>query len=126
MRISVTDQDTDALRSRIEELEAALAATVSEVDAGGEVVERPYRLMVEQMAEGALTLEEVTGRILYSNAAFAGMLGHPVERLIGRPFGELVDDAHADAARELAQGLRPMRRDLCLVRSDDEAVSVAA
>lgn len=132
------DDDTQTLRDRIEQLEAALAAaSAGELDAvvlqDGHTVtyseasaERPYRLMVEQMAEGALTLDEVTGRILYSNAAFAGMTGRLLERLLGRRFAELVDPVHAEAARELVAGVRPTRRDLELVRADGQALPVAA
>ena len=49
----------------------------------------PYRLLVEQMSEGALTLSS-EGVILYCNAAFAQMIRKPRERLIGGLFSELV------------------------------------
>ena len=42
----------------------------------------PYRQLIEQMSEGALTLS-TEGVILYCNAAFARMLQRPRERVIG-------------------------------------------
>ncbi len=42
----------------------------------------PYRLLVEQMREGALTLSR-QGGILYCNEAFAGLVGVPSTRIIG-------------------------------------------
>jgi PAS domain S-box-containing protein len=49
----------------------------------------PYRLLVEQMSEGALTVSS-TGIILYCNAAFARMIGRPRERLVGGLLSELI------------------------------------
>jgi PAS domain S-box-containing protein len=49
----------------------------------------PYRMLVEQMSEGALTIS-AEGVILYCNAAFARMLGLPRERLVGALFATLL------------------------------------
>ena len=48
-----------------------------------------YRVMVQEMAEGALTLT-TDGLILFSNQQFASMLGCPLERVIGSPFVEFI------------------------------------
>ena len=45
----------------------------------------PYQILVEKMSEGALMVSS-TGVILYCNAAFATMVAHPRERLIGEEF----------------------------------------
>jgi PAS domain S-box-containing protein len=45
--------------------------------------DQPYRLMVEQMREGALTLA-ADGTILYCNQHFAELIGRPAERIAGR------------------------------------------
>jgi PAS domain S-box-containing protein len=45
--------------------------------------DQPYRLMVEQMREGALTLA-ADGTILYCNQHFAELVGRPAERIAGR------------------------------------------
>jgi PAS domain S-box-containing protein len=54
--------------------------------------DQPYRLMVEQMREGALTLA-ADGTILYCNQRFAELMARPAERIAGRVFGEFL---HAD------------------------------
>ena len=60
----------------------------------------PYRLLVEQMREGALTVS-AEGVILYANAAFARMVGLPTERLRGMGLMELVVDAADRHTRHL-------------------------
>lgn len=62
--------------------------------------ERSFRLMVERMAEGAVTIEESRGKILYCNPAFAQMVGQPLEHVVGRAIQELV--APAGGARVAA------------------------
>ena len=53
--------------------------------------DNPYRLLVEQMREGALTVSG-DGVILYCNAAFAHIVGRPSERLRGTLMRELIAD----------------------------------
>ncbi len=88
------------LRTRLAEVEESLGAIQrGEVDAlvvsgpDGEQIytlqgaEHPYRVMVEAINEGAATLL-LDGTILYSNRQFAKMLGQPLEKLIGKSFGD--------------------------------------
>ena len=83
------------LKSRLAEAEDTLRALRSgEVDAlvvdgqsGAQVftlksAAEPYRLLVEQMREGAVTLS-LDGVILYCNEAFAGIVGKDAPRIIG-------------------------------------------
>ena len=51
--------------------------------------DQPYRLMVEQMREGALTLA-ADGTILYCNQRFAELMGRPAERIAGQPLREFL------------------------------------
>ena len=51
--------------------------------------DQPYRLMVEQMREGALTLA-ADGTILYCNQRFAELMARPPERIAGQAFGEFL------------------------------------
>jgi PAS domain S-box-containing protein len=46
--------------------------------------EQPYRVYVERMQEGAVTVS-ADGLILYCNRRFAEMIGRPLERAIGTP-----------------------------------------
>lgn len=52
-------------------------------------VEQPYRVLVEAMTEGALTMT-VEGTILYCNSAFAEMIGSSLEKVIGSCLSDLV------------------------------------
>jgi PAS domain S-box-containing protein len=94
--------DVEALRQRLQELEAKLheanetieAIRSGDVDAivvqgqpGPQVYtlandDRPYRRLIEQIGEGALTLTP-DGVILYCNGRAAEMLRMPQERVIG-------------------------------------------
>jgi PAS domain S-box-containing protein len=80
-----------ALRARLEEAEETLRANRSgEVDApvmGKEVytlkgAETPYRVIIEQMFEGAATLLD-DGTVLYANRRLSAMLQVPLQDLIG-------------------------------------------
>src|ERR1700761_2243557 len=85
----------EELVSRLREAEETLEAIRSgEVDAvvvagpAGQQVytlenaDRPYRVLVEQMQEGAITLSE-NGTILYCNRRFAGLVGISHDSVIG-------------------------------------------
>ena len=52
-------------------------------------VEHTYRVLVESMNEGAITLTE-GGNIIYCNKAFATMAGTPCGKMVGVPFRDLV------------------------------------
>jgi chemotaxis family two-component system sensor kinase Cph1 len=63
-----------------------------------------YRVFVENMSEGAVTLSG-DGTILYSNPRFADMVATPLERLTGTAFREFVAAAYQVAfAALLARG----------------------
>jgi two-component system NarL family sensor kinase len=49
-----------------------------------------YRLLVEAMSEGAVTLD-TRGRILYSNVRFAEMLSTPLQKVLGASFLDFVN-----------------------------------
>ena len=89
--------EIQALEIQLEEAEETLSAIRrGEVDAlvvngsDGERVftlegaDHPYRLMVETMSEGAVTVSG-GGTLVYSNQSFASMLDVPLERVIGMP-----------------------------------------
>ncbi len=66
-----------------------------------ENADRPYRVLIEQIQEGALTLD-AAGIILYGNRRLAEMIGAPLEKLIGQALQRFV------AAEDLA-GLAKLR-----------------
>ena len=55
----------------------------------------PYRSIVETMAAGAVTLNQ-DHVIIYCNVFFSGMVGMPMEQLVGSPFLDLVPAEHRD------------------------------
>jgi two-component system, sensor histidine kinase len=54
--------------------------------------EQPYRMLVEQMQEGALTLTPA-GDVLYCNRRFAELVGGAPETIVGGPIGPFVAEA---------------------------------
>lgn len=90
-------------------------AFVQSHDSSGHVValqgtEEPYRLLVESMNEGALTLAS-DGAVLYCNSRFAKMVNTGREQIMGRRFHEYIarDDQDRFAAL-LVQGLENSSR----------------
>jgi PAS domain S-box-containing protein len=96
------NQEIEALKARLTEAEETLRAIhQGEVDAllvatpdGDRVftlqgAERPYRLLIEAMNEGALTVTP-DGTVLYCNSRLAEMAGRPMEQLIGSAWNALL------------------------------------
>jgi PAS domain S-box-containing protein len=126
--------------ARIAELEAALreanqtldAIRNGEVDAvvvggdAGQVVytlesaDRPYRVLVEQMREGAITLSG-DGTILYRNQSFADLVGDRTGEMAGKSVFDLVED-RAGLAEMLVSGSEGRSREMVLRARDGHAV----
>jgi PAS domain S-box-containing protein len=97
-----TTSTVQSLRRRLQEAEDTLQAIrEGHVDAlvmgtaEGEQIytlrsaDQPYRLIVEQMREGALTLS-ADGTVLYCNARFAQLIGRPSAEILGHAFATFV------------------------------------
>ncbi|HEX4201922.1 MAG TPA: ATP-binding protein [Chthoniobacterales bacterium] len=88
----ITEEELSQLRGKLREAQETLEAIRNgEVDAivvtGDRIyslagAEHPYRVYVEQMHEGAVTVA-ADGLILYCNQRFADMVGAPLEAVIG-------------------------------------------
>jgi PAS domain S-box-containing protein/putative nucleotidyltransferase with HDIG domain len=130
-----------ALRQQVAELEDALEAirrgavdaVVTAPGVGGAqlysttTADRPYRLIVEAMGEGAATVSP-GGRILYANQQLAALLQCERETLIGRVIGDLVSAGQQPQLATL-EALGPGQRaqaTLELVRGDGSGVTVLA
>jgi len=61
-----------------------------------------YRVFVENMTEGALTLNNNI-EILYSNSRFASMVARPLANVIGEPFIKFVEDGSKATFAELVK-----------------------
>ena len=113
----------EGLRRRLEEAEATIRAIrdghvealVVHAPEGEQIytlrsADQPYRLMVEQMREGALTLA-ADGTILYCNQRFADLMARPPERIAGRhPRGFHRQRRPADVAAGDCRGVVSGRR----------------
>ena len=87
-RLRETEETLDALRT------GTLDAIVVDGPRGRQIyslagAEQPYRVYVEQMQEGAVTVA-ADGVILYCNRRFAEMIGRPLERVISSALGDLL------------------------------------
>src|SRR5689334_7991301 len=124
------------LQSRLDEAEETLRAIRSgEVDAlvaegpDGDAVytlkgaDEGYRLLVEQMPEGAMTLT-TDGLILFANDRLASMLTIPLERVIGSRLQEFVVAASHSVLDALLSARDSVKAELQLRREDGESVPV--
>lgn len=91
---------SERLREAEETLEAIRNGDVDAVVVGGpegqqvytlESADRPYRVLIEQMQEGAITLAS-DGTILYCNQRFATLAAARRESLIGTDFSRFFAD----------------------------------
>src|ERR1035437_1095078 len=57
-----------------------------------ETEERPYRHLVERMSEGA-ALADANALIVYANQRLATLLGVSLQRLLGRPFSDWLEES---------------------------------
>jgi PAS domain S-box-containing protein len=102
-----------ALRRAVTEAEETIAAIrAGEVDAvvvdgpAGQQIytlespDEPFRLFVERMQEGALTLS-ADETILYCNPFFANLVKQPIERVRGRPLAEFLAGGQEGALHEM-------------------------
>ncbi len=110
--------EIEALRQRVAEVEEALdAIRAGEVDAlvingpqGARVytlkdADRPYRVVIENMKEGAVTVRE-DGLVLYANTQFAAMLGVPLDSLVGSNLFDQATPSGREALRKLTEEAR--------------------
>ena len=113
MAKSQSISDLEQLRARLEEAEETIEAIRSgKVDAlvvsgpHGEQIytlhgaDHSYRVLLEDMNEGAATLLP-DGAVLYCNKAFAEMLKMPIEKVIGFSANDLVARSDRQAFAEL-------------------------
>jgi PAS domain S-box-containing protein len=124
-----------ALQARLEEAEetmrairtGAVDALVVESPEGQKVftlkgAEHTYRMLVETMSEGALTMA-LDGIILYSNVSFAQLLNRPLEKVIGTRLQEYIESSQLPAFQELLlRPNRPRRREFNLVSGEGSTV----
>ena len=62
--------------------------------------DKAFRLFIEKMNEGALTLNK-DGLIIYSNSSFANLINVSLENVIGAPFANFIPTAYKSTVDEM-------------------------
>lgn len=126
-------ENEDLRRSLDESQELLRAITGGEVDAlvvsgtEGEQVftlegaDRAYRILIEAMSDGAVTMTS-DGTILYCNRHFADMTMSPLEKVIGSSIYRFIPPSDQASFRVLQQGLG--RSELTLQAEDESIMPV--
>jgi PAS domain S-box-containing protein len=130
--IDKRDAELASLRERLRESEETLEAIRSgDVDAivvsgeNGQQVytltnaDRPYRLLIEQMREGAITLTR-TGSLLYCNDSFALLIGKSADRVRGAHLRDYVVEEDHELLRTILESDRGGVAECRLVGSGSE------
>jgi PAS domain S-box-containing protein len=128
--------ELEELRQRLQEAEETLNAIRSGgVDAlvvsgpSGEKVftlegaEHPYRVLIESMNEGAISLSS-EGTILYCNTAFARMVGSPLDQIMSRDLCDFVIPDARSSLRDLIDRAseEPSRAEMTLLTASEETL----
>jgi signal transduction histidine kinase/CheY-like chemotaxis protein len=123
----------DSLREAQETLDAIRSGEVDAVVVSGvngnqiysmAGAEQPYRVYVEQMQEGAVTVSG-DGMILYCNQRFAEMVKRPLEKVISSSLTEfLTGDAWAEIAAVFGAGQDVIKHVSTLQREANEPLPV--
>jgi PAS domain S-box-containing protein len=85
--------------------------------------DHPYRLLVEGMQEGAVTLSP-DGIILYANESFAKIVGRPLGEIFGATFASFVDTPHSTLYQAFLQQEGEDKAELELCRADGQSTPV--
>jgi PAS domain S-box-containing protein len=128
------ESDLESLRRQITDLQETLSAissggvdAVVVGDADHEQIytltsaDRPYRVIVESMGEGAATVSE-NGIILFANLQLAKFLGVDRDSMVGRDLAAYVGESHQQAlASLLAESSSETRRAELLITGAERA-----
>src|SRR5688500_2668302 len=86
--------------------------------------DKPYRILIEKMHEGAVTVNR-QGIILYCNSYFAGMVNLPLQKVIGTEFKNYIDNASKERFDALLkQSLEYTIEELYICPDDGTAIPV--
>ncbi len=131
-------REVEELRTALQEAHATLdAIREGAVDAlvgpgtSGEQIyslinsDKPYRILLEEMSEGALTVTP-DGLVLFSNKRFARMVNSPLNKVIGGTIQTWVDPEHRKILESLmnTDSSQKHRGELLLVTKDGDRLPV--
>jgi PAS domain S-box-containing protein len=129
--------EIDQLRSKLNEVNDTLdAIRTGQVDAlvvnghNGHSLytlksaDHAYRVFIEQMAEGAVTLN-ADGLIIYSNSQFAKLIKRPLSKVLGSTFPDFIAPAHKELVYDLlARGWHHNAKSEVFMKSGDAQIPV--
>jgi PAS domain S-box-containing protein len=123
-RLEETEETLRAIRQYMVDAFVVTRSGDTEVVTLGDA-EFPYRLMVESMNEGAVTLIP-DGTIFYCNTRFGEMIDMDCEKLIGVRFQDLILPEHQKAFEVLftQAGRHGSRGEFCLKASKENCIPV--
>ena len=89
-------------------------------------VDYSYRVMAENMNEGAVTLDR-NGVIVFSNRAFADLVGREMSSIVGAPFCDFLSDSSRNGFSSfLTESIvRPRREEFTIVRTHGATITVS-
>jgi PAS domain S-box-containing protein len=90
-----------------------------------EGADHPYRIFVESMNEGAVTIDE-GGTIVYANRLFADLIGVPLERTVGTRIQQFVSPPDRPQWEEVTHKAKDhaSRGELSLLNEDGQTIPV--
>ena len=74
--------------------------------------EKPYRVLIEEMREGAVMLSD-DNTILYCNSGFAKMMKYPMEKIVGIKIETMISPIHKKAFKNLLSQGRTWLKKWC-------------
>ena len=85
--------------------------------------DQPYRILIEKMHEGAVTLNE-DGIVLYCNSSFAGMAGLPLQKVIGTKFKQYIGETSAKTLETLLknEGVKALKEEVSICAGNGSEV----
>lgn len=129
--------EVEELRAKLREAEEALevirSGNVDAVVVGGPLgqqiysitnADRPYRLLIEQMKEGAVTLSS-TGLIAYCNDSFSALVGKHASQITGSQIEQFIVATEIFHFQKLLRSVEGGRIVITLISADEAEIPVS-
>lgn len=90
-----------------------------------ETADKPYRLLIEKMHEGAIAINE-DGTILYCNSYFSNMVNLPLQKVIGTVFETYIDVSSKSRFVTLLKkgGIDALKEEIYIYEGDGKKIPV--
>jgi len=87
--------------------------------------DKTYRILIEKMHEGAVTLNE-DGTIIYCNSYFANLVNLPLQKVAGTEFKKFIDETSKEKIKNLfkQKGENVVKKEIYIHTNDGKAIPV--